>query len=96
VLFLHAQSLLRAAPLAQFYDGVCSALGSLLFANLLPSTIYQLSATGNDCFGAACFGPTHTIIAVLSALGCGAALVLSARSAPLYAQIAAGARTEML
>lgn len=70
-----------------FYDGTCGAVGSLLFANLLPSTIYQIFANGNDCYGPACFGYTHVLIAFLCACATGAALVVSVRTASLYAQI---------
>jgi hypothetical protein len=72
-----------------FYDGVGGALGAILLANLLPSSIYQASAVGNVCDGAMCFGPTHAILAALCVLAMGASLVISRRSASLYQQIAA-------
>jgi len=78
-----------------FFDGTCGALGSLVFANALPSTIYGLSAVGNDCIGAICFGPTHGISLLLCAVGCVAGWVVAKRSAPLYAMIALGSTTDM-
>ena len=77
-----------------FYDGTCGATGSLAFANLIPSAIYDAYATDNLCTGPYCFGTTHAIIAVLCAVSCGASLVVSARSAELYAQISASARAQ--
>ena len=75
---------------------MCGALGSLALANFLPSVIYELSATSNDCIGPYCFGPTHAVIAALCAVSCVASLIVSARTLPLYTQIAAGATTDLL
>ena len=92
-LFILAVSALTRAV---FYDGTCGALGSITLANLLPSYVYQLSAHGNVCWGAACFGPTHAIIAVLCTFGSCAAAVVSVRSRSLYRQIAEGAASMAL
>ena len=72
-----------------FYDGVSGAVGSLVFANFLPSAMYQAFAVGNKCFGFYCFGPTHAIISVACAVAALVAFFISSRSAPLYAQITA-------
>ena len=93
-----ASEIFGSAHLAKnymFFDGTCGALGSLVFANVLPSTVYALSAVGNDCVGASCFGPTHGISVLLCAVGCVLGAMLAKRSAPLYERILRS-RTELV
>ena len=69
-------------------QGVSGAIGSIVFANLLPSILYETYAEGNACHGPYCFGATHAIIAFLCIIACAVALLVSSRSAALYTQIA--------
>ena len=63
-----------------FYDGGCSAFGTLLFANLLP----RLWNTGTqDCIGSGCYGWTHVILIVSNLVGMAATCAAGCRSREL-------------
>ena len=67
-----------------FYDGGCSAFGTLLFANLLP----RLWNTGTqDCIGSGCYGWTHIILIVANLVGMAATCAAGCRSRELYRRI---------
>ena len=63
--------------------GIACLLGNVLFATLIPSTIYQShipSGAGNICYGKQCFLTTYYIIAICSAVVLLNSMILYRRS----------------
>ena len=52
-----------------FYDGITSALGTLLISKFLASAVYERNVVDNEltCYGSACFGWAHIAIVALLA-----------------------------
>lgn len=52
-----------------FYDGLSSALGTLLLSKFVTQEVYERhieSENGRTCYGQQCFLASHIVIAVLS------------------------------
>lgn len=56
-----------------FYDGFCSAVGTLLIAKYITASVYEAHIVGGDddlsCYGDGCFAPTHWMVAALACSG---------------------------
>ena len=49
-----------------FYDGVTSAIGTLLLSKLVAQHVYESHTNSLECIGQECFQTTHAIISILS------------------------------
>ena len=73
---------LHLASNYMFFDGGSAAVGTLMFANLLPR-LWDETHGGSNCIGASCYGWTHLIIIGVNGSGVVAALVGACRSLAL-------------
>lgn len=70
------------------FDGFGSAVGNVVLAYYLPAYFADRAVVGSqDCYGSACFGPTHLILIGLSIAAFISALWLAHRTQKLYANI---------
>jgi hypothetical protein len=81
------------------YDGLCSAVGTLLLSKFVAESFYEHNTGGgnmccgtdpcgsNTCCGPGCFRDAHLTIAIVSATCVVSSLAVLWQTRPLYAQL---------
>ena len=90
----HHRSFSPSSPPVRFYDGLTSALGTLVLSKFVAQAAYERHISSQDkatggttCYGKACFRESHLIIAALTATCCVTALLALWQTRPLYKKI---------